>query len=397
VVSPRQSAAPSVKITQLLRERGAMSQADIARGTGLGKSTVSRVIDELQRAGVVIDAGRSMRAAGGASGRPATALSLNPEIGTFAGVQLGPKFICAVLADASHAVLATRVTPLGWDFTPEQGSAAARKLIEEVLEAAQITPDRLIGVGIAMPGPVHPRTGRVIRSSMMESWSGIELARLFETSLGRPVVVDNDANCAAQAEFTWGVARGYSDVIYYKLDLGVGGAVIANGQLVRGVAGGAGEFGHMTYDPAGPLCRCGNRGCYELYISSQALLELLRPTYGADFTAARMIAAARAGDTGCRRLIADAAVIAGQGLATVCNAFNPELVVVAGEMTEAGDLLLNPLRESLSRHILIRLGGEPGPMTELTLGSLGQNASALGAMGLALRRIGGSESAGAYR
>ena len=381
--------APSVRITQLLREQGAASQAEIARRTGLGKSTVSRVIAELQRSGIVIEAGRSLRPAGGASGRPAAALTLNPANGICVGLQIGLTSIRAVLADVSHAVLATQVAPLGLDFTPSEGLEAARRLIDEVQETAGTSSGRLLGIGIAVPSPVHPRTGRVIRSSIIGTWGGIEIAKLFEAHLGRPVIVDNESNCAALAEFTWGAARGYADVVYYKIEGGVGGAVIANGRLARGVAGGAGEFGHVVYDPSGPVCRCGKRGCFELYLATPALLRLVQPTYGADVTLARMIDLARQGDAGCRRVIADAADIAGRGIAIACDMFNPELVVVAGELTDASDLLLTPLRHALSRHALIPFDGDTsGASTELAFGSLGADASALGAMGLALRQIG---------
>jgi len=352
------------------------------------------VVAELQRSGVVIEAGRSLPPAGGASGRPAAALTLNPANGICVGLQIGLDSIRAVLADVSHAVLATRVAPLALDFTPSEGLEAARRLIDEVQDAAGTSPGRLLGIGIAVPSPVHPRTGRVIRSSIIGTWGGIEIARLFEATLGRPVVVDNESNCAALAEFTWGAARGHADVVYYKIEGGVGGAVIANGRLVRGVAGGAGEFGHIVLDPNGPVCRCGHRGCFELYLAIPALLRLLRPTYGEDVTVQRMIDLARSGDAGCRRVIADAAEIAGRGIAIACNMFNPELVVVAGALTDAADLLLTPLRHALSRHALIPVrGDESGAATALVLASLGEDASALGAMGLALRQIGGAADA----
>lgn len=379
---------PSARIIQLLREEGVASQAEIARRTGLGKSTVSRVIAELQRNGVVVEAGRSIAPAGGASGRPAAALTLNPENGICVGLQLGLTSIRAVVADISHAILSTRVAPLPLDYSPIDGLETSRRLMEEALAVADVSPDRLIGVGIAVPSPVHPSTGQIIRSSIIGTWGGIEITKLFEPTLERPIVVDNESNCAALAELTWGAARGYADVLYYKIEGGVGGAVICNGRLVRGVAGGAGEFGHVVHDPAGPICRCGNRGCVELYLAVPALLELLRPTYGSDMTAQRMIALAAGGDAGCRRVIADAAEIAGRSIAGACNMFNPELIVVDGALAAAGELLLTPLRHALARHVLIAFDEDaPDTNTRLSLGTLGEDASALGAMGLALRQI----------
>jgi predicted NBD/HSP70 family sugar kinase len=382
-------ALPTAIVTQLLREHGALSQADLVRLTALGKATISRAVAELQRSGVIIESGRSIAPAGGASGRPAAALTLNPENGVCVGVQLGTDSIRAVIADVSHAILTSRVTPLEWDYSPEQGVSATAQLIEQLQEEAGIRPKRLIGVGVAVPSPVHPTTGRVIRSSVIGTWSGLKIAQSFEKRLRHPVFVDNETNCAALAEFTWGVAKGFSNILYVKNTNGLRGAVFINGRLVRGISGGAGEIGHVTYDPNGPMCRCGNRGCYELYTTTTAMLRLLRPTYGDAFTIEDLMKRAADGDVGCRRVIADVAAILGRGIAGACNIVNPDIVVLAGDLVAAGDLMAIPLREAISRHVLIQLDeSDMGPTTKLLFASFGLDASALGAVGLALRQIG---------
>jgi predicted NBD/HSP70 family sugar kinase len=366
-----------------------LSQAEIARLTGLGRATVSRSVAALQRIGVVVDAGRTVGPAGGGSGRPAAALTLNPNSGTCIGVQLGLTSIRAVLADVSHTVLASRVAPLDWDYSPEQALDATARLVQDVQNEAGVNSDLLIGVGMAMPSPVHPETGRVIRSSVVGTWSGLRVNEMFEERLRRPVFVENESKCAALAELTWGAAKGLSSFAYIKTEAGVGGAVVAGGKLQRGVSGGAGEFGHLTYDPNGPLCRCGNRGCFELYLSDWALLAPLTHIHGDAFIMNDAIALAKAGDKGCQRLLSDAAQILARCLATACNVLNPEAIVLAGSLLPAEELLFKPLREFLARHVLIPLGhSEMGPTTTLLTAALGRDASALGAMGLALRQIG---------
>lgn len=382
-------------ITQALRERGVLSQAELARLTGLGKATVSRAVSDLQRLGLVIDAGRSLSPAGGASGRPAAALTLNPNSGTCVGIQLGLNTIRAVLADVSHSILASRVAHVDWDYSPEQAAEAAAALIDELQGEAASDPNSLIAVGIAMPSPVHPATGHVIKSSVIGTWGGMRVTEMFEERLQRTVFLENKSKCAALAEMTWGAAKGLSNFAYLKTEAGVGGAVVANGKLQRGVSGGAGEFGHLTYDPNGPLCRCGNRGCFEVYLSDWALLKPLRPTYGDSFSLAEAIELAHAGDKGCQRILFDAAEILARCLATACNVLNPEALVIAGSLLPAGDLLTVPLRQFLARHVLIALEeSEIGPATKLLMASLGRDASALGAMGLALRQIGDSATTG---
>jgi predicted NBD/HSP70 family sugar kinase len=381
--------SPNAAVTQALRERGTMSQAEIVRLTGLGRATVSRAVSELQRAGVVVDAGRTVTPAGGGSGRPATALTLNPKSGTCIGVQLGLTSIRAVLADVSHTVLSSRVAPLDWDYSPEQALDATARLVEDVQNDAGVNSDLLIGVGMAMPSPVHPDTGRVIRSSVIGTWSGLRVNEMFEERLRRPVFVENESKCAALAELTWGAAKGLSSFAYIKTEAGVGGAIVSDGKLRRGVSGGAGEFGHLTYDPNGPMCRCGNRGCFEVYLSDWALLAPLTPIHGETFTIDDAIRLAQFGDKGCKRLLVDASEILARCLAIACNVLNPQAIILAGSLLPAGDLVMKPLRESLARHVLITLEhSEMGPTTTLLTASLGRDASALGAMGLALRQIG---------
>jgi predicted NBD/HSP70 family sugar kinase len=381
--------SPNAAVTQALLERGILSQAEIARLTGLGRATVSRAVSELQRAGLVVDAGRTLTPAGGGSGRPAAGLTLNPKSGTCIGVQLSLTSIRAVLADVSHTVLASRVAPLEWDYSPEQALDATARLIAEVQSEVGVNSDLLIGIGMAMPSPVHPDTSRVIRSSVIGTWSGLRVNEMFEERLKRPVFVENESKCAALAELTWGAAKGLSSFAYIKTEAGVGGAVASGGKLQRGVSGGAGEFGHLTYDLNGPLCRCGNRGCFEVYLSDWALLKPLTPIYGEDFDMSDAIELAKAGDKGCKRLLFDAAEILARCLATACNVLNPQAIILAGSLPPAGDLVMNPLREFLGRHVLIPLDhSDMGPTTRLLTASLGRDASALGAMGLALRQIG---------
>jgi predicted NBD/HSP70 family sugar kinase len=386
--------APNSAIVQALRERGALSQADLARLTGLGKATVSRAISELQGEGVVVDAGRALSPAGGASGRPAAALTLNPMSGTCVGLQLGPKSIRAVLADVSHRVLASRVVALDWDYSLDQGLDVTADLIDALQKEAKSDPASLIAVGIAMPSPVHPATSRVIRSSAIGTWAGLRVNEPFEERLRRPVFVENESMCAALAELTWGAAKGLSNFAYVKVESGIGGAVVANGALQRGISGGAGEFGHLTYDPNGPLCRCGNRGCFEVHLSDWALIKPMQEIHGEAFTIVDLIERAHAGDKACERILFDAAEMLARCLSVACNILNPDALMIAGSLLPAGDLLLQPLKQFLSRQVLIPLEeSEMGPATRLLTASLGRDASALGAMGLALRQIGDSVAA----
>lgn len=378
---------PTSRIVRMLSERGALSAAQISRLTGLAKSTVSTTLAELRRTEIVVEVGSEY--AGGV-GRPATALTLNPLAGTCIGILLGQTEIQLTLADVSHSVLFDRTVQLELDHPPEAAGAIVRDLIREAYRGQRHKQSALLGVGIAMGGPVNPVNGTVIRAGGMPRWAGVDLREFFAPMFeGLPIFCDNESNCAAIAEMTWGAARGHDDFMVYTLDLGVGGAVVVGGKVMRGIAGGAGEFGHMMIDPNGPPCRCGNRGCIETYANFRGPLAEASRNFGRPLRVPDVVEMAIAGDRFCRELIARTGEAGGHGLGIIGSAFNPPLVVVSGRLAASGDILMKPLSESFERHTLIKHGDVPaGARTELRPSQFGDNGACIGAVGLVLRHHG---------
>jgi predicted NBD/HSP70 family sugar kinase len=187
----------------------------------------------------------------------------------------------------------------------------------------------------------------------------------------------------------WGAAAGAEDFVLFKLDLGVGGAVVANGKVLAGSSGAAGEFGHMVVDPQGPLCRCGNRGCLELYCSAASVLSLAQQRLGRSASVAEIVTLANAGDVGFQRLLADAGEAAGRGLATIGSILNPPLFIISGGLAAAGELLLAPLRASYEKHALIKRGDvDEAAYPRFVAGRFLDNDNCMGAVGLVLRHSG---------
>ena len=170
--------------------------------------------------------------------------------------------------------------------------------------------------------------------------------------VGLPVQAENDANLGALAELFWGAGKDAADLIYLKVATGVGAGIVVGGRLFGGAGGTAGEIGHTTIDGDGPICRCGNRGCLETLAAAPAIVDLLRRSLGHDLTIEEIIERAEAGDPGCRRAIADSGRHIGRVLADVCNLLNPQRVVVGGSVGQAGDLLLDEMREAVRRTAL---------------------------------------------
>jgi len=372
-----------LRVLEVVRERGQVSRADISRQTGLARSTVSSLVGELQRDGLVVERETAVTAQGG---RPPVMLALDPGAGAVVGLHFDHGALHVAVADLDHTILAERTAELDVDHHADEGLQAAAALVDEVLTEAGVERDRVLGAGAGIAGPIDAATGTVGNSTILPGWVGIDVAGELERRLGLPVHVDNDANLGALAESLLGAGRDASEIVYLMLSSGIGAGLILGGRLYRGAGGTAGEIGHVLVDEQGPMCRCGNRGCLETYAGAGALLDLLRRSHGEDLTVERMIALARDGDLACRRVLADAGRTVGIAVAALCNQFNPELVVAGGNLAAAGDLLLDPMREALRRYAIPAAAGD----ARIVRGALGDRAELLGALVLV---VGESERA----
>jgi predicted NBD/HSP70 family sugar kinase len=280
------------------------------------------------------------------------------------------------LADLSSEVLAEADQALDVDRAAEEALDTAVGLVDLVLADAGVERERVIGAGVGMPGPVDQVSGEVGSSVILPGWAGLRPVAEVERRLGMQVEVDNDANLGALAEAKFGAGRDVQDLVYIKLATGVGAGLILGGRLHRGVRGIAGELGHVQVDPAGPICRCGNRGCLETIAAAPALLELLRRSHGDQLTSRDLVALAEEGDLVARRALGDAGRAVGRALADLVNNLNPELVVIGGDLPS--DALVEGVRESIARHAL----PAAAEAVSVTAGVLGERAEVLGALAL---------------
>ncbi len=368
-----------LRIVDFLRTNGTASRAELARRTGLSRSTVSTLVAELQRRGLVVE--RAGQFAGeGQPGRPAALLELDPSAAAAAGVDFDHDKVRVAVSDLSRRVLAEASAPHDVDHDATGALDLAAQLVEQVLAEADLQRERLLGAGIALAGPIDHDNGALHPSDVLPGWAGVDVASELEKRLQTPVYVDNDANLGALAEVTLGAGRNTSFAAYVSISSGIGAGIIVEGRPYRGHRGTAGEIGHVVVDHQGPICRCGNRGCLETLASAPALLRLVQASRDEELTVRQMIELAHEGDAGCRRAIADAGQVVGRVVAGLVNLFSPEMVAIGGDLGEAGDLLLEPLREAVRRDAL------PAAATELRIvaGELGERANLLGALALVL-------------
>jgi len=290
------------------------------------------------------------------------------------------------VSDLSSRILAEREQQLDTDHVAHEGLDAAAELVGELLAEAGVDEARVIGAGMCLPGPIHRPTGVVGSTAILPGWVGVAAAEEMHRRLELPILVDNDANLAALAEAAFGAGRDAKDLVYLMISSGIGAGLVLNGRLYRGAEGLAGELGHVLVDADGPVCRCGNRGCLETFAAARYVLPLLQPSHGPDLTMEGVVRLARDGDPGCRRVIADVGRHIGSGVANLCNLLNPSRVVLGGDLAEAGELVLGPIRESVGRYAI------PSAARQLSVlpGALGGRAEVLGALALALSEMGDS-------
>ena len=369
-----------LRVLETVRARGEVSRPDIARRTGLSRSTVSSLVADLQETGLLVERSNNGAAPSTGRGRPAGLLSLDPSGGAVIGIHLDHPGVHVAIADLGYQVLAEEQHALDIDHDAEEGLAITAASVERLLATTGIDPARVLGAGVALAGPIDRHTGRLGSSTILPGWVGINPTEAIGRALGLPVSVDNDANLGALAEHVLGAGRGADDLLYLMFSSGIGAGILLDGRLYRGAGGFAGEIGHTVIDEHGAVCRCGLRGCLETFAGAGVLVDLLRPTHGSDLDVAGMVALAVDGDRAAGRVIADAGRVIGGMLAALCNQFNPECVVVGGELAATGDVLLEPVRQAVVRSAL------PAATDSLRIvaGELGDRAEILGALVLAV-------------
>jgi glucokinase len=313
--------------------------------------------------------------------------------GVFVGVDVGGTKVLAGIVDINGRVLATagRSTP---------GRRVEASMVEDAVVAAvvEVAAGRsLLGVGVAAAGFVDQSGERVMFAPHLP-WSGEPVRERLSQRWGTTVVLDNDANCAAVGEWTYGAARGTRSALMVTLGTGIGGAVVIEGKVHRGLNGMAGEFGHMQVVPDGHICECGRRGCWEQYSSGNALVRYARGLIGWEptmmetscagnpdrLTGPMVTEAAAGGDIAARHAFTAVGEWLGIGVANLVAAFDPECVVVGGGVSVAGEKLLDPARSALA---LSLVGAAHRIIPPLHQAALGPQAGLVGAAALVREKV----------
>jgi glucokinase-like ROK family protein len=389
-------------VLKLIRDRGSISRAELSSRTNLSRSTVSSIVTDLLQTGLITEQGTGESS----GGRRPILLDFNYRAGYVVGVEAGATHLLALLTDLAANVVARHETAFSTNLGPETGVQRIADGVRQVIAAGAIDPELVIGVGVGVPGPLDVGTGAVVSPPIMPGWHGVPLRQRLSQALDLPVYIDNDANLGAVAERWRGAGQGIDHLAYIKVEIGIGCGLILNGQVYRGHIGSAGEIGHTTIDPNGPACRCGNYGCLEAMASGPAIAHraqlavkagqktLLADLKPVDEIVVQDVAeVALHGDPLGLQLFNEAGRSIGVALAGLINLLNPRRVIIGGEVAEAGDILLEPIRRSVQSHAL-RVAVEN---CQIVQGQLGRDTVAIGAVSLALEEILRSPTAKALR
>jgi glucokinase len=313
------------------------------------------------------------------------------------GIDIGGTKSAVVLARADGEILHRLSEPTRPDERgPQEVLQRLAEMARELMARGGVMASDVRGVGVSCGGPLDTRTGIVYAPPNLPGWTAIPVRQILEDALGLRVVVENDANATALAEWRFGSGQGTRSMVFLTMGTGIGGGLILDGRLYHGANDLAGEIGHQTILMNGPLCGCGKRGCLEALASGPAIARLARESmmYGrhkrvlalaggkpADITAVHVVEAAKEGDAFAQQVLDEAGTYMGVGIANLIQILNPERVIIGTIAVHAGDLILEPIRRALAEYAWERSRA----VCQVVPAALGDRAQDLAAVALLLQ------------
>lgn len=364
-------------VLNLLRFHSPLSRVEISRRTGLTKATVSVIVDQLIQEQYVTETGL---VTSGSVGRRPVNLSFNPNAGRVLGVEVGVDFFRILVLDLSATVHRTYEDTFRQSDEVEDNIEQITDMLQLALRELPDTTLGVIGVGLGIPGLVDAKNGIVLNAPNLH-WKDVPLGPMLESKLSLPVIIDNEANAGAIGEQLFGAGQGIANMVFLSLGAGIGTGLILNGQLIRGEAGIAGEFGHMTIERNGPKCSCGNQGCLELYASEKAVMDKYTQLTGQTVSFSDIVARMRDGEETALESVKYAFYHLGIGLSSLFNALNPNLILVSSHYGDINGELIDVALQTIHERSFLTPYSEP----KLQTSAFGPFSCAIGAASLVLQ------------
>ena len=312
------------------------------------------------------------------------------------GIDIGGTKLATVVADKDGTILQKVRKPTESERGPGRAVQLLLEMVTEILDLARLRREDISGIGVSCGGPLDTKTGIIYSPPNLPGWDALPLKEMIESEFHIPTIIENDANASALAEARFGGGRGYDYVLYMTMSTGIGGGIVANGEIYHGANDSAGEVGHQILLPDGPLCGCGQYGCLEALCSGPAIArraqeaitdqphtQILAHADG-QIDAVRsehVLQAARDGDALAIALVEETAYYMGWGIANLVNILNPQIVLLGTIAVAAGDLLLDPIRRTVTEMAMQR----PLETVKIMPAELGDSIGDLAAISLVLR------------
>lgn len=333
-------------ILKIIRENDNISRAHVAKISGLTPATVTNLTYELIGMNLIEEAERGISR----GGRKPVMLRMRKDVFAVAGVYIGSKIIQIVLTDLDANVLKKEQITRLHGLTQEDALARVVGIIKKLIGETEL---KVIGIGVGFHGLVKRGEGIAVFAPNL-GWENVRVQDILESEFHVPVVVDNDVRAMTVGERYVGMAKHNEDFILLYVGSGIGGSIVMNNNLYAGATGLAGEFGHTTVLPDGPLCTCGNRGCLQALASEGAIVENYRQLVGSevqmDFE--YVLQKALSGEREAVKAISDSAHYIGIAVANLINIFNPSLVIISGNIARLGSMVMAILNEEVNQRCM---------------------------------------------
>lgn len=333
-------------VLETIKEKAPISRASIAQVTGLNKGTVSSLVSELIDEKLTNESGTGESS----GGRRPVMLLLNETAGYTISIDLGVKSILGVLTDLRGNILHEKRTLFN-NNNVEEVLHLLYKLIDELGVAAPDSEYGIVGIGVGVPGVVTTE-GEILLAPNL-GWKKVPLSQLLSEKYQVPITVENEANAGAYGEKVYGVGQLSSELVYASVGIGIGVGLILDGKLYRGLRGFSGELGHMTIEKDGAVCRCGNKGCWELYASEQALLKQAEKNGYVNATVEEIVIAANNGEANAINMLAQLGdYLGGVGITNIIHIFNPEQVVMGNTLQSAEKFIMPAIEKRIENNAI---------------------------------------------
>jgi predicted NBD/HSP70 family sugar kinase len=365
-------------LLRLIRSGEATTRAELALTTGLARSTITQRIESLAASGWIKSSGE----APSTGGRPATVLGFNENSGTVLVADLGATHSRVAMANLAGEILVEATADIEIASGPENVLAWVENMFQQLLDEAETPVATIAGIGIGLPGPVEFAAGRPVSPPIMPGWDGYDVRGHLAERFHIPVLVDNDVNIMTLGE-CWMMEPTLDDFIFVKVGTGIGSGLILGGEIHRGAQGTAGDIGHIPVSDFDVVCRCGNIGCVEAVAGGAALARDLAAKGKDTINGRDVMELARHGDPEAGRALREAGRMLGRVLAAAVNLLNPAMIMIGGDLSEAGDQLLAGVREVVyQRSTALATNG-----LTITSSTMGDRAGIVGAAAMVIEHV----------